>query len=560
MDQAKVNDRFAITFADQLAASGVEHICLAPGSRSAPLAMAFARHPRLRVWVMVDERCCSFFAVGLAKATDRPVAVLCTSGTAAAELHPAVVEADMSRTPLIVLTADRPPELIGVGANQAIDQARIYGSAVRWYADPGPPTDRPDAARGWRRLAARAVAEALSTPRGPVHLNLPFREPLVPGPGELAEPADAPAPVLVTSTPAADLSPLVEAVAMAERPVVVAGELRTGAQARAAAARLRVPLLAEPSSHLRLANLPYDAILRDGAWAAAHQPDLVVRIGATPTSKPLNQWLAASGARTFLVDPAGWRDPDLAATDVIRSDPLAAIEALAGIDASAEWAASWAAAGRTAVGALDGVLASAPMFEAHAVRALAATLPEHASLFVGSSMPIRDVDTFWPETASGQRFLGNRGASGIDGLVSSGLGLAAADPERPAVLLLGDLSLYHDMNGLWAIGRHGLRATVVVLDNGGGGIFSFLPQAAHEDVFEEVFGTPLGLRLEDVARLYDLDFCLIEAKEELKPALSRALAGERPAMVVVRFTRPESVAGHRACWRAVASALRDESA
>jgi 2-succinyl-5-enolpyruvyl-6-hydroxy-3-cyclohexene-1-carboxylate synthase len=555
MDQAKVNDRFAITFADQLAASGVEHVCLAPGSRSAPLAMAFARHPRLRVWVMVDERSCAFFAVGLAKTTERPVAVVCTSGTAAAELHPAVVEADMSRTPLVVLTADRPPELIGVGANQAIDQARIYGGSVRWYADPGPPDDRPDAARGWRRLAARAVAEAMNTPAGPVHLNLPFREPLVPGPGELAEPMAAPAPSVSTSTPAADLSPLIEAVAAAERPVLVAGELRAAARARSAAGRLQVPLLAEPSSHLRLANLPYDAILRDAAWAAAHQPDVVVRVGATPTSKPLNGWLAASGARTFLVDPAGWRDPDLAATDVLRADPLAAVEAMTAVQAPAGWRSAWAGAGRAAVNALDAALDSAPMFEAHAVRALAETLPEEASVFVGSSMPIRDVDTFWPGRAAQHRFLGNRGASGIDGLVSTGLGMAAADSSRPAVLLLGDLSLYHDMNGLWAIGRHGLRATVVVLDNGGGGIFSFLPQALHEDVFEEVFGTPLGLRLEDVARLYDLDFCRVEDKDVLKLALARALDGERSAMVVVRFTRSESVAGHRACWSAVAAAL-----
>ena len=557
MDQAKVNDRFAITFADQLALSGVEHVCLAPGSRSAPLAMAFARHPRLRLWVMVDERSCSFFALGLAKTTDRPVAVLCTSGTAAAELHPAVVEADMSRTPLIVLTADRPPELIGVGANQAIDQARIYGGEVRWYADPGPPEDGPHAAMGWRRLAARAVAEALNIPTGPVHLNLPFREPLVPGLGELAEPVPAPAPSVLASAPACDLSSFAETVAASKRPVLVAGELRAGARARAAALGLQIPLLAEPSSQMRVAGLPYDAMLRDPDWAAAHQPDLVVRVGATPTSKPLNRWLAASGARTFLVDPAGWRDPDLAATDVLRCEPLAAVEALAGIEAPGAWNSSWAAAGRAATQALEAALNSAPMFEAHAVRALAQALPEEASVFVGSSMPIRDVDTFWPGSAAGHRFLGNRGASGIDGLVSSGLGMAAADPARAGVLLLGDLSLYHDMNGLWAIGRHRLRATVVVLDNGGGGIFSFLPQAVHEDVFEEVFGTPLGLRMEDVAKLYDLDFCPVEAKEELTPALARALSGERPAMVVVRFSRPDSVAGHRACWRAVADALRD---
>ncbi len=555
MDQAKVNYGFALTLADQLAACGVEHVCLAPGSRSAPLAIAVARHPRLRHWVHIDERSCGFFALGLAKATERLVAVICTSGTAAAELHAAVVEADLSRTPLIVLTADRPPELVGVGANQAIDQVALYGGSVRWFADPGPP--REGAAAAWRRLAVRAVAEATGTPPGPVHLNLAFREPLVPAPGELpAAEGEVAAPV-VTAAGGADLSALKAAVAAAQRPVLVAGELRQGHRAAAAAERLELPLLAEPSSHLRVRELPYDAMLREAGWASAHVPDLVVRLGAAPTSKPLNQWLAASGARTFLVDPAGWRDPDLAATDIVRADPLAALEALVEVPAPRGWTGAWDAAGAAAAGALRGALAGAAMFEAHAVQALAAVAPEGAAVFVGSSMPIRDVDTFWPQ-ARGRRFLGNRGASGIDGLVSSGLGMAAAR-SSPAILLLGDLSLYHDMNGLWALRRHRLRATIVVLDNGGGGIFSFLPQAAHTDVFEEVFGTPLDIRFEDVAELYGLDFRAVERAQDLAPALAAAIADPRSSMVCVRFRREDSVAGHRACWSAVAEALSREA-
>jgi 2-succinyl-5-enolpyruvyl-6-hydroxy-3-cyclohexene-1-carboxylate synthase len=555
MDQAKVNERFAVTFADQLAASGVTDVCLAPGSRSAPLAMAFARHPGLRTRVLIDERCCSFFAVGLAKASGRPVAILCTSGTAAAELHAAVVEAHHSHTPLLVLTADRPPELIGVGANQAIDQAHLYGSAVRWYHNPGVPDEGPAAGTSWRRLAARAVAEATEPPAGAVHLNLPFREPLVPPPGPPEPPLAGrlPAVHIDAGRRSADLSPLREALARAERPVLIAGEMRHMARLGRAAAAAAMPVLAEPSSHLRQVELPYDAMLRDPAWAGSHQPDLVVRIGAPPTSKPLNQWLAAAGARTFLVAEDGWPDPDLLATDLLRCDPLPVVEALAG--PATAWTQAWRLAAERASRALDAVLAAGPLHEGHAVRALAAAAPPDAALFVGSSMPIRDVDTFWPRSGPAQSFLGNRGASGIDGLVSSGLGMAAAWPDRPAVLLLGDLSLYHDMNGLWAVRRHGLRATFVVLDNDGGGIFEFLPQAAHQDVFEELFATPLGLRLEDVARLYGLRFASADRVEELPSAMKAALAADEPVLLSVRFKRSDSVAGHRACWRAVAEAL-----
>lgn len=555
MDQAKVNQRFAVTLADQLAASGVTDVCLAPGSRSAPLAMAFARHPGLRARVLIDERSCAFFGVGLAKASGRPVVILCTSGTAAAEFHAAVVEAHHSQTPLVVLTADRPPELLGVGANQAIDQARLYGSAVRWYHDPGLPEDGPEAGTRWRRLAARAVAEASGPLPGPVHLNLPFREPLVAPQGRAEAPlAGRQAAVRVEAArPSADLRSLRRAVAAAERPILVAGEMRDGGRLAPAAAAAAMPVLAEPSSYLRQVELPYDAMLRDPAWAAAHRPDLVVRVGAPPTSKPLNQWLAAAGARTFLVAEAGWPDPDLLATDLLRADPLAVVEALAG--PATEWAEGWRQAGARAARALDAVLAGGPLHEGHAVRALAAAAPPDAALFVGSSMPIRDVDTFWPRAGAGQSFLGNRGASGIDGLVSSGLGMAAAWPQRPAVLLLGDLSLYHDMNGLWALRRHGLRATVVVLDNNGGGIFEFLPQAAHRDVFEEVFATPLGLRLEDVARLYGLSYACADRAEDLPGAMRAALSAEDSVLLSVRFKRSDSVAGHRACWRAVAAAL-----
>src|SRR5467141_599836 len=555
-----VAQSFAATFVDELAAQGVEFACVSPGSRSAPIAMALQRHPRIKVIVHIDERCGSFFAVGLGKSTGKPAVVLSTSGTAAAEFHPAVVEAAYSRTPLIVITADRPPELQRVGANQAIDQQHLFGTAARWFFDPGVPVEMPNAARVWRRLAARAVAEAAS---GPVHLNLPFREPLVPPPGQVPVAEAAPAQAL-TNGPLlpsqAQLASLASALQRAQRPLVVVGEMRDGERLAPALLRLGLPVLAEPTSQLRRTEAgaaveSYEALLRAG-WSLQHGPDLVIRLGGTPTSRVLNRWLAAAAAPTFLIDPDRmWRDEDQVASNVLVCDPQPLVESLPPADVGA-WRDEWVSAGRKATAAIAATLVSTPVYEGHIVRALAAKAPDTAQVFVGSSMPIRAADSFWPFARAGQTFYGNRGASGIDGLVSTGLGIAAARPSNPTVLLLGDLSVYHDMNGLWSLRRHGIKATIVVCDNNGGGVFNFLPQAQHTDVFEEIFATPLGLDFAQVARLYGLVYSPVTDRSGLEPAISDAIDKATPTMVVVRFKRDDSVSGHRLCWEAAAAALR----
>lgn len=555
-----VTQTFAATFVDELAAQGVEYACVSPGSRSAPIAMALQHHPRIKVVMHIDERSGSFFGVGLAKATGKPVVLLCTSGTAAAEFHAAVVEASYSRAPLIVLTADRPPELQGVGANQSIDQQRIFGTAVRWFADPGVPVEMPNAARTWRRLAARAYAEAAT---GPVHVNLPFREPLVPEPGHVAPPIGTAGQSITVgrALPSpAQVAALAMALQRAQRPLVVAGEMRDGERLAPALHRLGLPVLAEPTSQLRRAETgssvdSYEALLRAG-WSLQHGPDLVIRLGAMPTSRALNRWLAAASAPTFLIDPdRAWRDQDQVATSIMACDPQPLLEALPPVDRSA-WRDQWVSAGKRAAAAIAAAMVSTPLHEGHVVRALSARLPDPAQVFIGSSMPIRAAESFWPQAKPQQRFFANRGASGIDGLVSTGLGVATGRSNAPTVLLLGDLSLYHDMNGLWAMTRHGIPATLVICDNDGGGVFNFLPQAEHPDVFEELFATPLGLDLSQVARLYGIVYSPVTDRSGLEPAIADAIAAPTPTMVVVRFKREDSVSGHRVCWEAAASALK----
>lgn len=580
MPDPNVTHSFAATFVDELARAGLDTVCLAPGSRSTPLAVAFARHAGIRQLVHLDERSASFFALGRARATGRAVAVLCTSGTAAAEFHPAVVEGDLARVPLLVLTADRPPELQRVGANQVIDQVGLYGSAVRAFFDPGPPDAAADGGRAWRRLAGRALAATQGPPPGPVHVNLAFREPLLPAPGERVEPLPPQGPPLVVARPrelprAADLDRLAERVAAARRPLIVAGEL-TAEEVRAAAGplgaavdalawRSGAPVIAEPSSGLRRrggVNLvpAADALVRAG-FGVDHRPDVVVRLGAAPTSKSLNALFTGSGAFQVVLDPGhGWRDPDLVAGEFWRTDPAVTVAALAErcrAPVDPDWAAAWVDADRCARQTLSRLLDETALHEGHVVRALATALTAPgvapAPVFVGSSLPIRDVDTFWPAT-EGIQLLGNRGASGIDGLVSSGLGVADAAGGR-AVILVGDLSLYHDMNGLWAIRRHGLVPFLVVLDNNGGGIFETLPQSRHEDVFEELFGTPLDLRLEDVAALYGVPVRVVEEPEALTTELDAGLARDDPLMLIARFSRRRSAALHEELWRAVAAAV-----
>ena len=605
---------FALTLVDELVRGGVADACLAPGSRSAPLALALAEHPGVRVHVHVDERSAGFFALGAAKRSGRPAAVVCTSGTAAANFHPAVLEAHHARVPLLVLTADRPPELRDTGANQSVDQLRLYGDAVRWFCEVSLPVHGPGAGRYWRSLAARAVAAAAGPPAGPVHLNLAFAEPLVPGElgGEPAPGRPGGAPWTVSAAfprrPApAEVDALAERVRAASRGLLVVG-WGSGLGLEAADAFARAagwPVLADPlSGHRRgpHAVAAYDALLRVPGFAAAHRPELVVRVGAGPTSKALGTWLDASVPQV-LVDPDGaWPDPGRAAATRLVADASALLGAVAaalgpgcrgpGDSASAcrgagdsvpahclgagrspdltgperaagaaAWLHAWTSADALAGSAMDALLAGwEEPFEGRVARDLVAGLPGGATLVVGSSMPVRDVDTF-ARARDGLAFVANRGASGIDGFVATALGVAAAG-GGPVAALCGDLTFLHDASSVLGAGRRAEPVVFVVCDNDGGGIFSFLPQAElPERYFEPLFGTPHGLDLGALAAAAGLACHRVTRAGDLVPAVAEALAAHRTTVLLVPGDRAVNLARHRAAARAVAEALgeRDRS-
>jgi 2-succinyl-5-enolpyruvyl-6-hydroxy-3-cyclohexene-1-carboxylate synthase len=567
-------------FVDELARCGLRDACTSPGSRSTPLVLSLAREPRLRCYSHIDERCSGFFALGLAKATGVPVAVTCTSGTAAAELLAAAIEAHEAGVPLLILTADRPPELRENGAGQTIDQVKIFGQAAKWFFEVGTHEVTEQRLRWMRTLACRAYWRALEGRPGVVHLNFALREPLVRSETEplphdgTGRPDGRP---LVTCTPARAAAPedarsLAMPVAAVRRGVVVAGryerntELGEAASAFCAAAGW--PLLADPLSGARrgeAAVAHYDALLRHGSFAAGVKPDLVLRVGDLPTSKPLRGWLAGMcDVPQAAIDQEGqWQDPDAALCRRFALEPAAALRALAQ-DSPApdpEWLESWRSADERAAEALLGVLGAGGLSEPAVAAELGVLLPERATLWVASSMPVRDIESFWPVRADPPRVLCNRGANGIDGTVSSAFGAAAAGLGAgggPIILLIGDVALAHDIGGLLAARRLELDLTIVLIDNGGGGIFDFLPVAAtKEDLYTRHIATPTGLDFAHAARLYGFEHETVSDVLAFRAALERALT-ERPpraGIIEVRTDRAANVALHRRAWEAVAGVL-----
>ena len=568
---------FCATLVDEWVRSGVTDAVVCPGSRSTPMALALHDAPGVRIHVHHDERSGGFSALGLGLGSARPAVVLTTSGTAAAELHPAVVEAHHASVPLLVVTSDRPPEMADVGAPQTIDQIHLYGRAARWFHAPGVPDLA--ARSSWRSLGSRSVAEALGRGvagrPGPVHLDLAFREPLVGRPGDLPEGRAGGRPW--HQTVASGREPdrwdlLLEVVGDAERVLVVAGEEpsrreQDGSVAARMAAACGWPLLTDarvrgdvsaPDGGAVVVGA-VDAILR-GPVPDDLVPDAVIHLGDPPASRVVGEWLVGTGARHVRVQGHGWTDPSRSADVVVHGTSPRALEALTADRSDrgpSPFTTRWADAEARAQRAIDAVLgAHGEPTEPGVARSVLAALAEGEILVVSSSMPIRDLE-WYGRPRCGVEVVANRGANGIDGVVSTAVGVALAT-RRPTVCLVGDVALLHDTNGLLGLVGRGVNLTIVVVDNDGGGIFSFLPQADDPGgaVFETLFGTPHGVDLRALAAAHGLPTIEPATADEVAAAVRASLDAGGARLVKVSTDRAANVVLHQEIHAAVAAAAR----
>jgi 2-succinyl-5-enolpyruvyl-6-hydroxy-3-cyclohexene-1-carboxylate synthase len=582
MDPTNANTALASAFVEELARGGLRLAVISPGSRSTPLAVALWRQPEIEVSVIVDERSAGFFALGAAQVSREPMALLCTSGTALVNYHPAVVEADESAIPLLVLSADRPPELRGIGAGQTIDQIKSFGSSVRWFCEVGTHEADDSGLLHYRSVACRALARARGEARpGPVHLNLPWREPLAPVPVEEAVTATDPLALAgrdkrpLTAVTRIDLEPSVFLldemaghIGDAISGAIIAGRQLDPELREPLAHLARVsgfPILADPTSQLRCGPhdrshvvAGYDLLLRDEHFACAVAPELVLRFGEMPTSKPLRSWLAESGADEIVIDPyGGWNEPTNRAAAILRADPselasgwAARLEGLEGRERPLP--DRWLEAERAAQVALDAAFDGDNAINEPALhRALGAAHLDGDLVYTSSSMPIRDQESFVASSETDALFLSNRGANGIDGLISSGIGTARSS-GRPTTIVTGDLGLLHDLGGLAALREVSTPVRIVVIDNAGGGIFHFLPQetAMPEEEFEALLGTPRGVDAAKAAALFDLPHRHLESLAELPAALAAGTG-----LIEVRTDRATNVEAHRTLTAGVHDSL-----
>jgi 2-succinyl-5-enolpyruvyl-6-hydroxy-3-cyclohexene-1-carboxylate synthase len=572
MSAPNQNTLWARTFVSELAASGVDTVCISPGSRSTPLTAAFDRHDSIETFSHLDERSAAYFALGRARRTGSVTPVVCTSGTAAANYHPAVIEASQARVPLLVLTADRPPELHDSGANQTVDQTKLYGDAVRWFHDIGEPEPTARKLRSLRTTAARSIMTATDTPAGPVHLNFSFRKPLEPTP----VPGDIPDDLSEESITGRDgafvesttgnrvldensVNRIAQSLSTSRGLIVVGPMTIPGVDPEAVAAFAHAsgfPVLADPLSGIRYGGLTrttpiiggYDGYLTSELWDQWPDPDVVLRFGASPTSKPLRQYLESTSPTQYLVDPAGeWREATFTATDIVVADPTQLLWQLSralNTPGSSTWRQRWIEADKAHTDVLANTDSSAHQSlaatnsdsstddiientdgegsnesdrwfcEGRILSDVMTAAPDPATIFVSNSMPVRDLDRFGSPTTQNRTVLGNRGASGIDGIISTALGAGSAlATTEHLIAITGDLAYYHDMNGLAALERCDVTATIVLINNDGGGIFHKLPIESYDPPFTTQFVTPHGLDFEPTEDIYDLSFARVRGTD-----------------------------------------------
>jgi 2-succinyl-5-enolpyruvyl-6-hydroxy-3-cyclohexene-1-carboxylate synthase len=565
MSGAEPNLAAASVLIGALIDGGVEHVVVSPGSRSTPLALALyaeSKKRRIHLHVVLDERSAAFFALGIARVTGKSPLLVATSGTAPAHWYPAVIEASESELPLLLLTADRPPELHGFGAPQTVDQSRLFGVFARASIDLGVPNS--DLSPAWlTAAAARALSAAEGVRPGPVQLNAAFREPLWRPNSDLDASRPAPLERLVgpPTLDEASLTRLARRLSV-PRGLIVAGASRTAAPAIARlGAELGWPVLADPASGLRhgphdrsALSLRYDAYLRSATARARLRPEAVLCFGGTPTSKPLVRWLGElgrGGVPIARVSPSGEiADPEHGTSSLVVSEPSALCRTLGTLARSPrdpDWLASWAGAERTAEAAIQSELEGA-IWEGAIARAVSLALPDGALLHVGNGMPIRDLDGFGLGSPRSIRVIAQRGANGIDGHLSALAGEAKVWKQGPAVALLGDLALLHDLGGLRLVGEPPSPAAIVLVDNGGGGIFEFLDIAGAGPAFEPLFLTPQRADFEAIATGFGLGYRRVPDIASLERAIDSACAGGGPLLIHAPVVRRLNVERHKRVW------------
>ncbi|WP_243291137.1 2-succinyl-5-enolpyruvyl-6-hydroxy-3-cyclohexene-1-carboxylic-acid synthase [Bacillus sp. FJAT-47783] len=567
---------YVIAFVEQLKDSGVNEVVISPGSRSTPLALVMAEHPQIKTYINIDERSAGFFALGLAKKKKNPVALLCTSGTAAANYYPSIIEAHYARVPLLVITADRPHELRDVGAPQAINQIHLYGNYVKWFMDAPLPEDRKETIQTVKTLVSRGVFEATKKPCGPVHLNMPFRAPLVPDLKALTTLLKQETKSICQQSSHAVLSEemfeqIAKRLKSVKKGLIICGELYEEGFASSVlslANALQFPILADPLSQLRFGHHSkeliienYDTILKDEHLHHLLQPELIIRFGAMPVSKALSLFIQKhSHLEQFVIDQGGgWRDPSLLAQHHLQcSEKVFCDEISARINEQKDgsWLYQWKKANQIVQSLVSDVTGGREgLFEGRLYIELQKLLPDECNVVIGNSMPIRDVDTFFQSSEKNVHLYANRGANGIDGIVSTALGISAAS-NRPTYLIIGDLSFYHDINGLLAGKMHDINITILIVNNNGGGIFSFLPQSSEKKHFETLFGTPTNLKFEYAAKMYEFEYEKIEAWNELHKHFIDEHSGIRLLEIVTN--RHNRVDIHRNFIQSVSQEIRKE--
>ena len=565
---------YLAAFVVELVQTGIKDVVVSPGSRSTPMAMVMAEHPELNIHIHVDERSAAFFALGIAKATNKPVAILCTSGTAAANYFPAIIEARYSRVPLLVLTADRPHELREVGAPQAIDQIHLYGQHVKWFADMALPENSNELIRYARTVGARAAAIASQAPAGPVHLNFPFREPLIPKLNEeIFELKERPKGYVQVRNGELTISEdefreISQKLNGYKKGIIVCGNIADNKFAQAVtelSTALKFPVLADPLSQLRSGLHPleniveaYDTFLRNEDAKEYLKPDVILRFGAMPVSKALTIFLKENHqAEQFVIDGAGgWRDPATLSTEMIFCNEIIFCEQLSGLTEpkeSTEFLEKWREMNELTKANMALIKDSQMLSEGRLFYQIAEMLPEEATLFVGNSMPIRDLDSFFLNNHKSIKVMANRGANGIDGTVSTALGSALY--SQPLYLVLGDLTFFHDLNGMIAAKLYGIDIRIIVVNNNGGGIFSFLPQSQSPKNFELLFGTPLNLEFEHAVTMFNGNYTKVTDWDHFRELMKQSSDVKGLNVYEVVTNRDSNLAQHRDFWRIVSQEI-----